>query len=151
MKILAYKGKSITSKVIRFLTRSEYSHIAVELDNGMTIEAWTFAGVVERISFREGHTAGTEVDVFKIAALLDSARSEAFLREQLDAKYDWLNVWRFIYHKKATANRRWFCSELAEYAIAAGFVTLLRGDKSSHSPRDTVMSPLLQYETTRTV
>lgn len=150
MRILAYKGRSLTSKAIRFLTRSEYSHIAVELDNGMTIEAWTTAGVIERINYQEGHTPGTVVDVFAIEGPLNSARAEAFLRDKIGAGYDWWNVFRFVYHKPSTENRRWFCSELAEYALAEGFVTLLRGNKSTHSPRDTVMSPLLSFETSRT-
>lgn len=150
MRILAYKGKSLTSKAIRFLTRSEYSHIAVELDNGMMIEAWATAGVVERINYKEGHTPGTQVDVFAIKGNLDTARVEKFLRDKIGLSYDWLNVFRFIYHKPSIENRRWFCSELAEYALAYGFVTLLHGDKSTHSPRDTVMSPLLKFETTRT-
>ena len=149
MKILAYRGKSVTSKAIRWLTRSEYSHIAVELDDGMTVEAWQLDGVVERINYREGHTPGTEVDVFAIKGPVDSSRAEKFLRDKIGAKYDWLNVFRFIYRKPSIENRRWFCSELAEYAIAEGFVTLLRGNKSTHSPRDTVMSPLLKFETTR--
>lgn len=149
MKLLAYKGKSIVSKVIRTLTRSEYSHIAIELDDGGMIEAWQTAGVVERINYKEGHTPGTPVDVFKILGPLDTARTEKFLRDQVGAKYDWLNVFRFLYCKDAKENRRWFCSELAEYAVEEGFVTLLRGNKSHHSPRDTVMSPKLKYETTR--
>lgn len=149
MKLLAYKGKSITSKAIRILTRSEYSHIAIELDNRMMIEAWQRSGVVERANFREGHTPGTSVDVFDIEGPLDSARAEKFLRDKIGAKYDWLNVFRFLYCKPAVENRRWFCSELAEYALAEGFVTLLRGNKSHHSPRDTVMSTRLKYITTR--
>ena len=152
MEILAYRGKSIVSKLIRWQTRSEYSHIAVELDDGSIIEAWLTDGVIHRDSFNEGHTDGTPVDFFRIKGLADSSRAEEFLWEQVGKKkkYDWISVFRFLWHTPAENNNRWFCSELAEKALETASNKLLRGNCSEHSPRDTAMSTLLEFEFTKT-
>lgn len=150
MKILAYQGKSWLSWLIRFQTRSKYSHIAIELNDGTVIEAWASAGVVHRKKgFREGHTVGTKVDVYAIKGALDTARAETFLKDQIGKGYDWRSVIRFISHTPSGDNNTWFCSELGLTAIAHGFVTLLNGNFSEMSPRDVPMSTLLSYEETR--
>lgn len=41
MRIALYQGKSFISRLIRWQTRSRYSHAAFLLDNGNVIEAWT--------------------------------------------------------------------------------------------------------------
>ena len=145
MKILAYQGKSFISKLIRWQTRSKYSHIAVELDDGTIVEAWASYGVIHN-SFSYAHKPGTPVDVYRIKGLLDSVKAEEFLLEQVGKKYDWKSVFRFLWHTPASKNDKWFCSELAETALAKGSVELQRGNYSEHSPRDTAMSPLLEYE-----
>lgn len=149
MKILAYQGKSIISKLIRWQTRSIYSHIAVELDDGSIIEAWLTDGVIHRDSFNEGHTDGTPVDFFQVKGLVDSSKAEEFLWKQVGKKYDWISVFRFLWHTPAEKNNRWFCSELAEKALETVSSKLLHGNCSEHSPRDTAMSPLLEYEATQ--
>lgn len=152
MKVLAYQGKSWLSWAIRFQTRSKYSHIAIELNDGTVIEAWASAGVIHRKNgFREGHTSGTKVDVYAIKGAVDVARVERFLFDQVGKKYDWWSVIRFMSHTPASENDRWFCSELVLTAIAYGFVALLHGNFSEMSPRDVPMSTLLDYEEMRTV
>lgn len=151
MKILAYQGKSWLSWLIRFQTRSKYSHIAIELNDGTMIEAWASAGVVHRVDFKEGHTSGTKVDVYGVKVALSTAKAEQFLKDQVGRKYDWWSVLRFVSHTPASENNKWFCSELGLTAIANGFVTLLNGNFSEMSPRDVPMSTLLNHEETRIV
>lgn len=148
MKILAYRGKSLVSKAIRFQTRSPYSHIAVELDDGSVIEAWHKGGVVHRKHYREGHTPGTPVDFYEISGDFDIEEAERFLKMQVGLKYDFVSVFRFVSRRKSPSNKKYFCSELAEYAFMFAGLPLLNGNPSEHSPRDTVMSPYLNFEKT---
>lgn len=146
MKILAYRGKSLISKAIRFQTRSKYSHIAVMLDDGSVIEAWHKGGVRKSPSFSTLHSPGTKVDVFRIDADFDEATTNRFLHEQVGKKYDFKSVARFLSRRKTRHNNKYFCSELAEFALAFGGLLLLNGNPSEHSPRDTVLSPHLILE-----
>ena len=146
MKILAYQGKSLISKAIRFQTRSKYSHIAVELNDGSVIEAWHKGGVRHVKSASDGHKPGTKVDVFEIAQLFDDVAVERFLFAQVGLKYDFKSVARFVSRRDAPADDKFFSSELAEYALAFGGLKILNGNPSEHSPRDTVLSPYLKFQ-----
>lgn len=152
MKILLFKGKSFISRAIRFQTRSIYSHVAVELDDSSIIEAWHVGGVVHR-KFGEGHSKGTEVDVFKIK-LPDSYPStliENFLIKQVGKKYDFKSVARFVSRRSVEADDKWFCSELVLAAFNNVHSPLLHINPSTASPRDVAMSPYLFFEGVRYV
>lgn len=144
VKVLAYQGKSIVSWLIKKQTRSIYSHVAIELDDGRTvIEAWAIGGVCIRKSFNEGHKKGTPVDVFHInkqMSATEAKQAEEFFRDQVGKKYDWKSVFRFLKHKPAVDNDKWFCSELVLTGLARGAVVLQNGRFSEMSPRDTVLS-----------
>lgn len=146
MKILAYQGTSLISKAIRLQTRSKYSHIAVMLSDGQVIEAWHKGGVQLSPSPSTLHAPGTKVDVFRIDAEFDEATAERFLHEQKGKKYDFKSVARFMSRRKTRHNDKYFCSELAEFALMFGGLLLLNGNPSEHSPRDTALSPYLILE-----
>lgn len=148
LKILAYRGKSLISRAIRFQTRSNYSHIAVSLPDGSVIEAWHVGGVRHVKNASVGHTPGTQVDVFDIAADYDQAAVIAYLKSQVGKKYDFRSILRFISRRDDAHNDKFFCSELSESALLAGGLRLLNGRPSHHSPRDTVMSPYLIHSWT---
>ena len=150
MKLLQYKGISLISKIIRFQTRSLYSHSALELDDGRVIEAWHKGGVRLLESWDEGHTKGTEIDVYKLPSMLNTREAEKFLFSQLGEPYDFSSVFRFVSHTPAPDNGKWFCSELVLSAVLAGGVTLQHIRHSQASPRDVGMSPLATYLETRT-
>ena len=148
MRVLGYRGKSITSRLIQAQTRSEYSHIGVQIPGGFVIEAWQGTGVRQIPDPLYGHSKGTEVDSYRIAYDFDEERVERFLRSQIGKKYDYSSVFRFVTRRDAVANDKIFCSELAELAFIAGGLPLLNGNPSHHSPRDTLLSPHLKYERT---
>ena len=152
MKILGYRGISIVSRAIKIQTRSEYSHIGIWLDDGSVIEAWAkgfFKGSVRQIDNPfDGHSRGTEIDVFNITKDYREELVEEFLVNQIGKKYDYSSVLRFVTRRDAPDNKKMFCSELAELAFESGGLALLRGNPSHHSPRDTLMSPYLKYERT---
>jgi len=148
MKILLYKGKSIISKMIKFQTRSKYSHVAVMLEDGSAYEAWQKGGVRHIDSPFDGHKPGTEIDVYAIYGKYDEPTVVEFLQQQLGAKYDYASVLRFVSRRHAGDNNKFFCSELALMAFIEGGLSLLNADPSEMSPRDVSISPLLVFEKT---
>ena len=145
MKVLAYKGKRLFSRLIRLQTRSDYSHVAVQMDDGTVIEAWTVSGVRHVASPMTSHTTGTEIDYFEITADYDQEQVLAFLKSQLGKKYDYRGIVRFLTRRAAPADDRWFCSELVLEAFRRGGVDLQSRIPASYAtPRDIAMSPLLK-------
>lgn len=141
MRIALYQGKSFISRLIRWQTRSRYSHAAFLLDNGNVIEAWTprvreisssskfqvptsLAALRTRNSklkarnlraLSEQHTPGTTVDIFSFVMGLskDENRMLEFLaRRDVGTPYDYLSILRFCTREKSSDRRhRLFCSE----------------------------------------
>jgi len=156
MKILGYRGTSLTSHAIKLQTRSIYSHIGVQLNDGSVVEAWAegfFSGSVRRIENPfVGHADDTLIDVhvltpYALNKFTESA-AEAYLLAQIGQAYDYSSVLRFMTRREATDNNKKFCSELAELAFIQGGLRLLNGNPSEHSPRDTMMSPMHIYQET---
>lgn len=148
--ILQYRGISWVSRLIRWQTRSCYSHSAVMLRDGSVVEAWHRGGVL-RSDYDTNHTPGTVVDVFTIEAPLAANQMESFLLDQLHLKYDWRGVLRFLTRRGPHPNRRWFCSELVAAAARAGGVHLLHLAPEMVSPRDIGASAMLKYSHSMTV
>ena len=150
MKILLYRGRSLISRLIQFQTRSDYSHVALMMDDCSVYEAWHVGGVRHLRSPFDGHSSGTYIDIFRITDLRDCDvdQVEFFLSKQLGKKYDFASVVRFITRREAPADDKWFCSELVLAALKRGGVELLRLPPSEASPRDVSISPLLQYDKT---
>lgn len=144
MKILGYKGVSLVSRLIRFQTRSEYSHIGVMLDDGSVIEAWMtgmFSGKVRHIPGPfVGHNLDTPIVVFSIKSPFNEERAEAYLLEQVGQKYDTWNVLRFVSRRKAVSNLKKFCSELAMLGLREGGKRVLNVNPSLVSPGVLLMS-----------
>lgn len=152
MKILAYRGLSWISKAIRWQTRSKYSHIGIELNDGSVIEAWHIGGVKRNKTFRTVHSKKTKVDVFEITGQYDEKKVLEFLTMQIGHKYDFRSIVRFITRKSSHISPNWFCSELANEAFRKGGLDLLSRISSSHiSPRDIGVSPMLRLIETKIV
>ena len=151
MQLLAYRGRSWISKAIRWQTRSKYSHIAIELNDGSVVEAWHVGGVSHSKDFKEKHTKGTPVDAFAIKMPFDVVEAEAFLLSQVGKKYDFGSILRFMSRRDEPKDNKWFCSELAVEALKEGRLALLERIPASHiSPGQCITSPFLKYIGTRT-
>ena len=157
MKILQYRGHSLVSKAIRFQTRSIYSHSAIQFSDRKVIEAWhtggkrPWHGSVRMIeSPFDGHSRGTQIDVFSVDSRCDY--DEAGIRrraeEEIGKRYDFGAVARFLSRRDGQKNDKWFCSELVAFLTAHGGLHLLHAPPSKLSPRDIALSPVLFYETT---
>lgn len=150
LKLLAYEGRSfIPSKLIRFFTWEDVTHIGILLPSGEVIEAWfTLKGFPGRVflrdSYRDGHTLGTQVRVYNILGDYNSEVATTWFHSQVGKAYGLRDILKFITHTSTNKNNSWFCSELALEGIAQGDLNLQIGNFAKMSPRDVIMSPLLE-------
>lgn len=146
--MLGYQGKGFVSRLIRWQTRSKYSHVSIEID-GINYEAWQ-DGVIKR-RWDEGHRPGTKVTVFEVKGHPVPALVLKALKAQLGKGYDYRAVARFLTRRKVQLDSRWFCAELVAWCLAYGGVVLQHLPPSYLSPRDVCMSPALEPVGTRKV
>lgn len=120
VEFVAFKGISWTSKLIRFWTRSSYSHIAYKTERGDLIEAWHFEdGMRWGYSFLSQHTKGTPYEVWALD--VDDEKAEEvnkFLEQLADNKvpYDWHGILGFVFKVKDDKSK-YFCSEGCALAL----------------------------------
>lgn len=143
--VLLFRGRGFVSRLIRWQTRSCYSHAALLLPDGRVVESWQGAGV--RITRLEDWQ---DVDVFDVAGMTPAQweRAIAFALRQVGHGYDYWAIVRFISRERMPENNRWFCSELVFAAIEDGGVRLLERIKAwAVSPGELRVSPLLIQRT----
>ncbi len=167
MKIALYHGKSLISRLIRWQTRSPYSHAAFLLDNGGVIEAW--APIVREINplpprnslvehhpslpaLSAQHTPGTRVDIFRFTTPLkrDENRMLEFLaRRDVGTPYDYRGIFRFLTREPGGTKHRLFCSEMVFARCAQIGRPLLDRTEAWRVPPDWLArSPHLELEQT---
>lgn len=123
-----HKGTGLFSRVIRWFSRSDYSHVSLwfwdarDAHGGLVFEAIEGHGVrvLPADHYRQARTAGRIVcytlrepmDVTETMAAWHAANAE------VGAHYDWLGVFRFVTRRRKNGHPdKWFCSELAAYAL----------------------------------
>lgn len=143
-RVLLFRGRGLISGLIRFQTRSEYSHAALLMPDGRILESWQGAGVrVHELTDWAG------IDAFSVRGMSGDQWDQAlaFAWRQLGNRYDYLSVLRFVSRRDAPENGRWFCSELVFAALAiAGVRLLARVEAAEVSPGMLAWSPLLERE-----
>ena len=149
IQILGYKGKSWISKMIKFQTRSEYSHVAIGVKDTY-FEAWHKGGVREfDLNDKEKHSSDTPITFTTLDVKVDEESVYLFLKSQVGKKYDFKSVLRFVSRRDVRADGKWFCSELVAAALKYGGVEIQHLPYSYLSPRDVMMSPYLKWESNR--
>lgn len=140
-RVLLFKGRGFLSQIIRWQSRSRYSHAALQLRDGSVIEAWQFKGVHMKYIRDWRH-----IEAYDIAHTTGAQwhRIEEFAKSQLGKPYDYRGVFSFITRSRPTDNSRWFCSELV-FAAAdhAGIHLLERTSPGYVSPGVLALSPRL--------
>ena len=122
--ILLYPGRSIISGLIRWQTRSQYSHAAVAWGKDLILEAVEGQGVIQRKILPIDETA----DVYRVNHYMrehEWAAALKFGQTQIGKGYDYRAVLRFVSRRAADENDKWFCSELVFAMLQAGEVSLL--------------------------
>ena len=140
--ILLYQTKGLIGSLIRWQTRSRYSHASLLFDKTIIIESHFKTGVISR-SVEEcdldAHACTFEIsedNEFKIKKWAD---------ETIGYKYDWQAILRFLSRRRMTNDFKWFCSEHVFEALLQGGIRLLINTESWEvSPGLLARSPLLQ-------
>lgn len=159
--------------MIRFVTRSKYSHAALLFDDntqrafdllkstdlirhlpewksGAVVEAWYPGGVRNVVSISASHSPQTKVDIFGINRPLDQDEETkvlTILDDEIGWPYDWKSVLRFITRHPGNLDRSWFCSELVFYVLNAAGRRLFENTQPWEVPPDWIArSPLLRFE-----
>src|SRR5688572_7314948 len=122
-RVLLFKGRGLLNALIRWQTRSCYSHAALLLPDKRTIiEAWPEGGVQEKVV-----NDWANIDIFDVPMMSKEKWrvAEEFARKQVGKQYDFLAIIRFVDRAKMPRNNKWFCSELVFEALEHAGVTLL--------------------------
>jgi len=124
--IALYRGVGVVSTLVRWQTRSIYSHAGIRLRGGSIIESWHRGGVKRNETLGTVHMPGTVVDLFRVAAPVDWTKALLFAGGQIGKGYDWRGCARFVTRREPDCNpQRWFCSSLVFAALEHGGVQLL--------------------------
>lgn len=140
--ILLFRGRGIISALIRWQTRSEFSHTAILMRDGRIVESWQGDGVrVKTLTDWEG------IDMFDVPGMTDEQwdKAIAYALTQVGKGYDYWAIARFISRTRMPDNDRWFCSELVFDCIGYGGVWLFERIKGWAVPPGLIsISPLVK-------
>lgn len=118
MQLLFTRSRSLPTVLIRWVTWSQWSHVGIITPQDTVIEARAFHGVVEtplaEAVQRASHSAVIGV------TLPDEAAALAWAGAQLGKRYDWTGAIGIGLRREWDQPNAWWCSELAEGALAAG-------------------------------
>lgn len=124
MKIVLCRSKTIGSLLIRLVTWSDWSHVAV-VDGDEVIEAvWPRVRVSTLDSLKKKHHAVVMVE-FPVER---EAEFIAVVRSQLGKPYDLLGVLGLGWHRNWQEEDAWWCSELPAWAAAKIGAPLFRAE-----------------------
>ena len=115
--ILLFRGRGLTSNLIRWQSRGPWSHAAIEM-GGQVWEAiqWKrvrrrgIGEVIAECEKSRTRLAGIKVEITQEQGF----EMIRWLNKQLGKRYDWSSVLRFVTRQQASrrAAEVWFCSEL---------------------------------------
>lgn len=132
--IFATRKKYIPALLLRIITLSKFSHMAVLLDDNTVIEATAFKGVVRRPY--QNFTKHYDHIIIQEVPLPDEEAAIKFLIAQVGKPYDWTAILGIVFRNgKWTDPDSWFCSELVEAAIKTGGLDRFKEDVSRIIPQ----------------
>ena len=146
--IVGFRGKRVTSKLIKWYTRSKYNHIAIILDaSGDLFEATFKDGVA--YGKRNIKDIKEDYDIFEWPLVkADKVIVQEFLKRHLGKKYDWRMILQFVVKTQTKESRKssesFYCSELAS-ALGHNTSNPLFNDEDhwKKSPEDVCNSRML--------
>lgn len=123
MKVLFCTSKLPGAALIRAVTWSKYSHVALVLEDGTAIEA-TYPKV-RRVSLETILAAHSKYVIVDIPTDCDKEIEEAAIN-QIGKPYDITALLGILVHRQWTDTDKWFCSELVAWCFAQGGHSLFR-------------------------
>lgn len=154
VKVLLSNSRGLIPSLIRWQTRSQYSHAALlfERDNGCTILIESRMGDGVRCESPWIPNPKTRYDQYSITdPRLDVNACYKFAEAQFGKRYDMSSVLRFISRQQASRKSAgvWFCYELVFAAIQKGGLSLfVRCEPWMISGSHLEICPYLIYEKT---
>ncbi|MBL4781776.1 MAG: hypothetical protein JKX92_05995 [Porticoccaceae bacterium] len=145
VKIAQYKGKSLTSRLIKFITRGQYSHTSIILGSGRIVEAWQGSNSVRVIrTLSDGHKPGTPVDIYSVRMSSEQERLfTEYVEAQIGKKYDYWGIVGFLLRRDLQRSENSFCSEIFAAGCEFAKVGLLNNLLPSQtSPSMITRSPI---------
>lgn len=124
LKVIFTCGKNIGSPLIRFLTWSPWSHVAI-LDGDYVVEA--SYPRVRRTPFKDYNKNHDPIEVCSFSCP-DPQAAICFANQQVGKPYDFIALLGFLFHRNWADVRQWFCSELVACALEKGGRKLFRDE-----------------------
>lgn len=148
MYVLLFRGKGLISTLIRWQTRGEYSHAALQIEHpdGGIYESWQGAGVRRLKNLKSWEN----VDRYEVRSITSDQIHAVryFMDQQRGKKYDYVGVLRFVTRRRRGDNEKWFCSELVFEALKSAKIPLfVRTEGWEVSPDMLKRSPRLASAT----
>jgi uncharacterized protein YycO len=133
-------SRSLFSKLIKYITKSEYSHADIQIDDGVYVGSIPFKGVTIYNDENVVNESFFEVQLTKE----QQDKVLWYVFDQLDKPYDYSGVWGFLTRdRKWQEDDRWFCSELVAAALNT-VEPMFPADVYHISPADIAKHPRLK-------
>jgi hypothetical protein len=146
-RVLLFTGGDPIAAVVKWQSRSHYSHAALLIPGtNRVIESYPFNGVREReLTAKDWE----RIHAYEVAGMtpLQWEGAVQFCTSQLGMPYDWRSVFKFMTRTPAKENGKWFCSELVFKAIEKHHLRLLQMSAEYVNPGHLGASPYLRRDT----
>lgn len=144
LRVGLHKSVGLVSTLIKWQSRSVYSHASLILPDDTILESMQGQGVVHNRSLI---SCADTTDVCEVVGLASvHAAAQRFAEAQLGKPYDYTMVARFVSRRPETrkSSGKWFCSELVFASFASAGLPLLRDTEAWEvSPGLLAKSPYL--------
>ena len=144
--ILLFTGGDFISWIVKWQSRSHYSHAALRIPGtNRVIESYPGKGVREReLTAKDWE----KIHAYEVTGMTAEQWAEAveFCQSQLGMPYDWRSVFKFMTRTPARENGKWFCSELVFRAIERTYIRLLQMTAEYVNPGHLGASPYLRRD-----
>lgn len=140
---LIFKGHGFYDFFIRLFTRSDFTHIALDLGDNMLIESYPGVGVrIRRYSDHEmGLCRFRYTDQATLQRVFPNIRK--WVMSQVGKKYDYWGIIGFAFNDpKLHDLYRWFCSTFFDVAYEIGGIILFHKKETLIDPGDIAANPL---------
>lgn len=146
--LLFVKGRSPMSRLIQWVTKSPYSHVAIVLDELHVVETdWRQPLAVKHITYRP-----EEYDVYRYVGELSEQQEESmynYLLKSLGKEYDYIQsitngLYKLFGFPILNVPYRANCSEEADMMFLAGWIDLIANAPGLVTPADLSSSQYLK-------